>query len=176
MAKQKLSDLKKYLVTLDEEALREEVLKLFSKFSQVQAHYAQEFMSETERKNNLDAYKKKIRGQFWTSTGNRRKKINYREIRRLLSEFENVSLFPYELTDLILYRVEVATEYASLMRGMTEVGYNAAHKSFEKALALMDEHKFGDYFQVRCEALFKFKYLDGWYVSLLKEAFKRYFV
>ncbi|MEI6408807.1 MAG: DUF6155 family protein [Bacteroidota bacterium] len=175
MAKPKISDLKKYFATLDEAALREELFKLFNRLPQVQEFYAQELMSESERKIVLEAYKKKIYSQFWTASGNPRNNISNTDLRRLIADFENVSLFPHELVDLILYRVEIATEYADMFGGMSDSNYNAAQNAFEKAVELMAEHKLGGHFKARCEKLFRYENTGSGYIDGLEYIYRKYF-
>ena len=172
MAKPKLSDFKKYLASLDEAGLREELLKLFSKLPQVQEFYAQELLSDAGRKAMLEDYKKKIYNQFWTRTGNPRQPSNA-ELRTMLSNFEKVSVFPSEVIDLYLYRVETATEFANDFGGMSDASYNASISAFKKAVEMMVEHKLGDYFRERCEELFLFDNLDYWYTEELEDLFHK---
>jgi hypothetical protein len=174
MPKPKLTDFKKYLASLDEAGLREELQKLFNKLPQVQEFYAQELMSDTERKAMLEDYKKKIYNQFWTRSGNPRNPSNA-ELRTLLTNFEKVSVFPSEVIDLYLYRVEMATEFANDFGGMPDADYNASITAFKRAIEMMMEHKLGNQFRIRCEELFRFNNLDYWYMEELEELFHENF-
>lgn len=174
MAKPKLKDFKTYLDSLDEADLREELLKLFNKLPQVQEFYAQELMPDADRKAMLEDYKKKIYNQFYTRTGNPRNPSNA-ELRTLLNNFEKVSVFPTEVIDLFLHRVEMATEFANEFGGMSDASYNAAISTFKKAVEMMVEHQLGDQFRVRCEALFRLNNLDYWYTESLEELFHNHF-
>jgi Family of unknown function (DUF6155) len=175
MAKPKLNDFKKYLADLDEAALRAELLKLFGKLTQVQEFYAQELMSGEDRKGMLDGYKKKVLGHFYTRGGNPRNNVSNAEIRKLMTEFGKVSVFPHEQIDLLLYRVEVATGFASEFGGMPDADYKAAANAFEHAVKLMVEHKLGEHFEARCEELFKARNLDYWYIEWLEQVYESYF-
>jgi hypothetical protein len=175
MAKLKLNDFKKYLAEFDEKDLRAELLKLFSKLPQVQEFYTQELLSPAERKAMLDAYKKKVYDQFWTRGGNPKQPVSNATIRRLLSDFEKVAVEPYEVVDLLLYRVEVATSFANQFGGMADADYNAAHTAFQKAVKMMAEHDLHDYFKIRCEELFRHSNLDYWYIEWLQDAWQEQF-
>lgn len=175
MPKPKLSDFKKFIGEMTESDLRAELLKLFGKLPQVQEFYAQELMNETERKAMLDEYKRKIYSQFWTRNGNPRFASNA-ELRRLISDFEKVCVFPHELVDLLLYRVEIATENANSYGGMPDADYNAASTAFEKALKLMKQHKLEEHFRARCTELFRYDNVDFWYIERLEELFNEYIV
>jgi len=82
MSKPKLTDFKKHLASLKEGELREELLTLFKKLPQVQAFYAPELLSESDRKAMQEDCKKKIHSQYWTRGGNPRSPSNA-EIRKL---------------------------------------------------------------------------------------------
>ena len=75
----------------------------------------------------------------------------------------------------MLYRTEVATEWAHTFGGMSEGDYNASYNAFEKAVKLMDEHRLGEHFRARCEELFEFDNLDHWYMEWLEECFEERF-
>ncbi len=152
MAKPKLTDLKRYLGEMTEPELRAELLQLFSKLTQVQDFYAQELMSPTERKAVLEQYKKKIYGQFYTRSGNPRDPSNA-ELRKLLTEFQKVSVVPAELAELLLYRVEVTIDFADEFGGMSDGSYSAASNAFEKAVKWIVQHKLETYFQIECREL-----------------------
>lgn len=171
MAKSKLTELKKYLAELDEEELRKELLKLFNKLPQVQEYYAQELMGEKERKAVLDSYKKKIYTQFWTRGGMPKNPSNA-EIRRIIGDFEKISVFSHELADLLIYRVEVATEFADSFGGLPESDYKPAVNAFEKALKIIAENRLESYFKARCEKLFQYRNLDWWYIESLMDIYR----
>ncbi|MBI5916582.1 MAG: hypothetical protein HY842_14490 [Bacteroidetes bacterium] len=173
MAKPKLKDLKTYFDSLDEAGVREELLKLFGKLPQVQEFYAQELLSDSERKAMLEDYKAKIYKQFWTKSGNPRSASNA-EIRTLINNFEKVSIFPSEVIDLLLYRVETATEMANQFGGMPDADYNASYNAFKKAMELIAEHKLGDMFRERCKEIFRYDNLDYWYIEWLQDSYKEY--
>ena len=174
MAKPKLTDFKRFLAAMTEEELRAEMLKLFSKLEQVQAFYAQELMSDSDRKGILEDYKKKIYNQYWTRGGNPRR-VSNAEIRKIIGEFEKVAVFPVEIIDLLLNRVEILTHWASQFGGAPDADYNAASNSFEKALKLMENNKLHTHFEQRCLELFKAHNLDYWYIENLESTYDSYF-
>ncbi len=174
MAKPKLTDFKRFLAEMTQEELRAEMLKLFSKLDQVQAFYAQELMSDKDRKSMLEEYKKKVENQYWTRGGNPRIPSNA-EIRKIIGDFEKISVFPTELIDLLLYRVELVTRSASQFGGAPEADYKSSLSTFDKALKLMEKHTLESYFKDRCKALCKEGNLDYWYVEELDSLYARYF-
>ncbi len=171
MPKPKLSDFKKLLAEMTEEELRAELLKLFNKLEQVQMFYAQDLMTKEDRQKILEECKTKIYKKFWTPSGNPRN-VSNADIRKIITDFEKISAFPHEVVDLILYRVETATSFASQFGGMPDADYNASSTAFEKALKLIVKHKLMDYFDDRCKALFRYSNLDYWYIEELKTLFE----
>jgi Family of unknown function (DUF6155) len=174
MPKPKLSDFKKLLAEMTEAELREELLKLFNKLEQVQMFYAQDLLSKDDRQKILQESKDKIYKKFWTPSGSPRNNVSNADIRKIISDFEKISAFPHEVIDLILYRVETATEFANNFGGMPDADYNAASTAYEKALKLIKTHKLEDYFKDRCTTFFGYRNLDYWYIEDLESLFETY--
>ena len=141
MLKPKLSDFKRLLAEMNEAEVRAELLKLFNKLEQVQLFYAQDLMSKEDRQKIIKDVKEKIYKKFWTPSGNPRNNVSNADIRKIIGDFEKISAFPSEVVDILLYRVETATDFANQFGGMPEGDYNAAATAFEKAAKLMVKHK-----------------------------------
>ena len=122
----------------------------------------------------LEDYKKKVYNQYWTRTGNPRNPSNA-EVRKIIGDFEKVSVFPSEVIELLLFRVETLTDFASQFGGVADADYNASSTSFEKALKLMEKNKLDTHFKDRCTALFEADNLDYWYIEDLKSLYEGYF-
>jgi Family of unknown function (DUF6155) len=174
MPKPKLSDFKKLLAEMTEAELRDELLKLFNKLEQVQMFYAQDLLSKDDRQKILKEAKDKIYKKFWTPSGSPRNNVSNADIRKIISDFEKISAFPHEVIDLILYRVETATEFANNFGGMPDADYNASSTAFEKAMKLIKSHKLESYFIDRCKILFDYQNLDYWYIEDLESLFETY--
>ena len=172
MPKPKLSDFKKLLAEMTAEELRAELLKLFNKLDQVQNFYAQDLMSKEDRVKILEECKAKIYKKFWTPSGNPRNNVSNADIRKIISEFEKISAFPHEVADLLLYRVETATDFANQFGGMPDADYNAAATAFEKAVKLIAQHKLESYFKDRCKTIMQYGNLDYWYIEHLETIFE----
>jgi Family of unknown function (DUF6155) len=158
MAKIKLNDFKKFLASLSEEEVRAEMLKLI-KLEQVQAFYAQDLMSDEARDNMLAEYKTKITRQLITPTGKPKSNISNVNIRKLISNFEKVASFEYDVIDLILHRVEVTMEADFITEhwGLKSGDYNAALNAFERMIKMIESNNMLSHFEARCDALMKRK-------------------
>lgn len=171
MAKSKISDLKKILDEMSEEELKQEILKLYNKLPQVKDFYNQDLMTEEERQEVLEKYKQKIYKEFWTSKGNPKGMVNNSTIKNIISEYEKICLFQYDLVDLLIYRVEISTEYAEQYGGMAESNYNTSITTFKKAMKIIQENNFLAHFEKRIKILLKSTNLDYWYIDQLEHLF-----
>ncbi len=173
MPKPKLSDFKRLLAEMNEAEVRAELLKLFNKLEQVQLFYAQDLMSKEDRQKIIQEAKDKIYKKFWTPSGNPRNNVSNADIRKIISDFEKISAFPSEVIDLLLFRVETATNFADQFGGMPEGDYNASATAFDKAVKLMVKNKLEDFFKDKCvEIMHNYDNLDYWYIEHLQEIFE----
>ena len=171
MAKSKLSDLKKLIAEMNEEELRQEIIKLYTKLPQVKEFYNQDLMTEAERQVLLKSYKDKIYKQFWTSGGNPKGNSNNAFIKSIISEYERTAVFPYDVIDLLIYRVEMTTDIADQFGGWDDAGYNASITAFKKAIKLIKNNNLIAHFEERCKSIFKHDNLDYWYIEQLEYLF-----
>jgi hypothetical protein len=173
MAKMTLATFKKNIQKMDAEELKAELILLFSKLKPVQDFYAQDVLSDKEREAILDKYKKKVYGQFYTRTGNPRD-VSNAFLRSLIKEFEQTAAFSYDVADLLLYRVETATEFANQFGGMPDADYNAAITAFEKFLKIVKRDELKKHFQDRITTMLRADNLDYWYTEELKTLAEEY--
>ncbi len=171
MAKSKISDLKNILDEMSEEELKQEILKLYNKLPQVKDFYNQDLMTEEERQGVLEKYKQKIYQEFWISKGNPKGMVNNSAIKNIISDYEKICLFQYDLVDLLIYRAEIGTEYAEQFGGMAESNYNSSITTFKKAMKIIQENNFLAHFQQRIKILLKASNLDHWYTDQLEHLF-----
>ncbi len=156
MPKIKLTDFKKFLASLTEEEVRAEMLKLI-KLEQVQGFYAQDLMTDDARDKMLEEYKIKVGRQIITAGGNVKSDISNATIRKLISDFEKVASFQYDVIDLLIHRVEVTMEadHKTKHWGLKSGDYSAAQNAFERAVKLIEINNLLTHFETRCEALFE---------------------
>jgi Family of unknown function (DUF6155) len=171
MAKSKITDLKKILEEMTQDELKLEILKLYNKLPQVKDFYNQDLMTEEERQEVLKKYKEKIYREFWTSKGKPKGMVNNSTIKNIISDYEKICLFAFDLVDLLIYRVEITTEYAEQFGGMAESNYNSAITTFKKAMKIIQENNFLSHFENRCKIILKAGNLDYWYIEQLEHLF-----
>ena len=171
MAKSKLSEFKHLIAEMSAEELREELMKLYHKIPTVKEYYNQDLMTEEERQELLKTYKASIYKEYWTPAGNP-KSPNNTNIKNILSEYEKTAVFPYDIIDLLLYRVETTTNFADEFGGASEGTYNGSVTSFKKAMKLMNENNLKSHFAIQCKNIVKADNVDYWYIQQLKELFE----
>ncbi|MER0442505.1 DUF6155 family protein [Emticicia sp. W12TSBA100-4] len=115
----------------------------------------------------LKTYKEKIYKQFWTPKGNP-KMANNSQIRSLITKFEKIAVFPYDVIDLLIYRVETTTDHANDFGGTSDADYNASITAFKKAVKLINDNNLKSYFDARCRRIFQASNLDYWYIKQLE--------
>ena len=168
MAKAKLSDFKKLLATFSEQEAKDELLKLFNKLPQVQDFYLQELASEEDRKKVVEDCKKKIYNEFWTRSGIP-KNVNNTTVKRVISDFEKISVSPSEVIELLLYRVKNCLDMACQFGGTSDANYNTTLTAFEKALKIITKEKLEPFFSVECKELVqKRNNMDQWVIYQMR--------
>ena len=154
MAKSKLSEFKQLIAEMNEEELRAELMKLYHKISIVKELYNQDLMTEEERQELLKTYKARIYKEYWTPKCNP-KNPNNTNIKNILSEYEKTAVFPYDIIDLLLYRVETTTDFADKFGGASDGTYNGSITSFKKAMKLITENNLRSHFEIQCKEIFR---------------------
>ena len=128
MAKIRKSELKKHLQQMTKEELENELLILFDKHSQVQEHYTQDLGSDQDRTRLLNSYKERIRKLF----GSFRRLPLVSGIRKIINEYKKVSIFPYELAQLLIYRIELTLEVYEEQGFLPTAFHNSTVNAFEE--------------------------------------------
>jgi len=167
MTKSKFSDLKKILDEMSLEELKQEILQLYNKLPQVKDFYNQDLMTEEERQDVLKGYKDKIHKQFWTLRGIPKGMVNNTTIKGIIADYEKIALFPYDIVDLLIYRLEVTTDIADQFGGMADSNYNASITAFKKAMKMIRDNNLLSYFEDRIKKMLKADNLDYWYIERL---------
>lgn len=171
MAKSKLSEFKQLIAEMNEDELRVELMKLYNKIPTVKELYNQDLMTEEERQALLQNYKDRIYNEYWSSKGNP-KNPNNTNIKNIIGEYEKTAVFPYDIIDLLLFRVETTNDFANQFGGASDGTYNGSLTSFKKAVKLMNENNLRSHFEIHCKKIFKSYNIDGWYIMQLEHLFE----
>lgn len=140
---------KKFLQSLTEEELRDELHLLYKRFPQLREYYAVEL---SERPGEvLDKYKRKLRRAFFPTRG--RGKRGRSQSRTILRDFRAINDRSRDLTELYFYRAELLAEYAVTHRRDSDAFLNSVTTAFTEACSLAHEHVLLDEFRPGAEAL-----------------------
>lgn len=143
-----LVSLKKHLQSLTHDELVEEVLKLTKRFKDVKTYFEMELGDTKQQAAIVEAVKEKIKKQFFPTRGYGNPKAA--EIRKLIGEFRKVSVFPFDLVDVLLFRVEQAVDFTQAYGDISETFYSATESAYEDALKLITTYQLKDHFLDRC--------------------------
>ena len=142
------TSLKKHLQSVTHDELIEEVLKLAKRFKDVKTYFEMELGDTKQQTAIVDSVKQKIKKQFFPTRGYGNPKAA--EIRKLISEFKKVSVFPFDLVDVLLFRVEQAVAFTNAYGDIDEGFYTSTERAYEDALKLIREHYLNEHFLKRC--------------------------
>ncbi len=123
------SDFKKFVASLTEEELREELSVLYQRFPQLREYYAVELSDDPRRV--LENYKGKLHKTFFPKRG--RGKRGRSESRKVIRAFRAVSDRTTDLAELLFYRAELMADYAAAARADSDQYNKSVHTAFEEA-------------------------------------------
>lgn len=151
----------KHIAQLTQEELAAELGRLFKKFKDVQHYYQMELGEKDGRSVVLAEYKKAVRSQFYSASGNP-KNPKASQLRRILSDFKKMAVFQTDLVSLILYRVECAVDFTNDFGDIDSVFYESAANAFAQATKLIEAEKLQAQFAERCEEIVIQSSNTGW--------------
>ena len=139
---------KKHLQSLSQEELVEEILKFSKKFKDVKAHYEMDLGGNKKQAAIVEEFKKKNKKQYFPTRGYGDPKAV--EIRKIISDFKKISVFPYDIADITLYRVEMAVDFTNAYGDIDERFYDSTANAYEDALKIITKNDLQKYFIERC--------------------------
>ena len=142
-------DLTKFLVDLTKEELEKEVEKLYVKFKEVKTYYDIELSGDTSA--IVNEIKAKIKKEYMPDRGHGQARSSV--VKKVIDDFAKVSIFPSDLVDVILYRVEMGIEFSDNYGDINEAFYSSAENAFERALKLIEKHQLHSDFKLRCKEI-----------------------
>ncbi|WP_420459612.1 DUF6155 family protein [Neolewinella sp.] len=134
-------DFNKYLDHLEEDELRAELQKLYTRFPVLREYYTMEL---TDPKKVIDKYKAGMRKAFFPTRG--RGKRGRSVSSKLIKRFAAISIYPKDLVELYFYRAELMTEYIGARRVDSEAFHASTVKTFAQACEMAEREVLLDYF------------------------------
>ena len=123
----------KYIDSLTEEELRQELDKLYSKYKSVKEYYTMELGTADDRKKLLEKAKNSIERLYERrKTRSRLSKVN-----GILKEMSMISIFDHELADVYIHHVECATGHINYYGLRREADAKHLATSFKRSVDLI---------------------------------------
>lgn len=126
-------DLRKYLGTLTQEQIQEQVLDLYSRFKDVKVYY--DFVFNPKEDKLLEDAKLRISKEYNLNV--RRPKARRSVAQKLIKHFKTLEVQPEIIADLMLYNIEVAQVFSGERRVRQESFYVSMLNSFRDALGFI---------------------------------------
>ncbi len=137
--------LKKHLEQLTKEELVEEILKLNKKFKEVKTYYEMDLGGEEQQTKIVNEVKNKLKKEFA-----RREHPKASVLRKIITDFKKVAVFPHDVIDILLCRIELEIDFLNQYRYMSTAFYEATRKSYEEAIKLIEKEGAETHFNERC--------------------------
>jgi gas vesicle protein len=151
-------ELTKFLNELSKEDLIKEFEKLYSKFKEVKQLYDLEISGDTSEL--LNKAKEAIENQFFPKRGFGNPKAS--ELKKVIDDFAKVSIYPKDLIDLSIFRVEQAIAFTDAYGDIDMVFYNSTATAFERTLKLIVQHNYENEYKITCKELVDKTVDFGW--------------
>ena len=142
--------LKKYLTTLNEEQLRDQVMHLYSTFKDVKVYF--DFVFNPKEDKLINEGKEKIANEYFPVK--RRKPRARRSVaQKYIKHFLTLGVNPVQIADLMWYNLEIATTFNKEKQLKQDAFYNSMARSFDEALKFTLVHGLYDQFGKRIAKL-----------------------
>lgn len=151
----RLSSFKKFIDSLDEDGLREEMVRLYTKLEEVKTFYKMDLGTDKDRKRVFDQTKKAIAKKYLTKSYRKPRRPRIQKVNKLLSETRKSTFLDFEMIDIYLFTSETAMEFMVEYDFYSDVLVNNICNTFEKAQKLIKENLMEEEFDSRIKALRK---------------------
>lgn len=152
--------LQKYLSNLTKEELVEEIRQLAKRFKQVNEYYKAR-LEPHKTEDTLAAYKKRIRREFFTRSGDPGP-LRLSAARKMVLEFAKVQANIMHQIDLELFYVEQGVKFTNAFGDIDERFYMSIEAMFERALKNVKKYRLGGAFVDRALKIKKDTREIGW--------------
>ena len=153
------NDVKKHLKELSKNELEKEVLNLYKKFKDVKEYFSIE-LNKDNLEGILSYYKEKISNEFIIERDI--EDINFRLIRKYISDFKKNCSNSRYVVDLILYAVEQGVLLIDNYGDITEQFYISVEKLFADATKHMRINELTKEYVKRCKKIVDDSSNVGW--------------
>ncbi|WP_430906855.1 DUF6155 family protein [Maribacter sp. 2-571] len=158
--------LKKYLSEIPKEALEEQLLDLYQRFSVVKEYY--DFVFNPKEDKMVQEAKAKISNEYFPLR-RKRPKARRSVAQKFIKHFQKLGMDAPMVADLMLYNIEIAQTFAS-EKNVPDAFYKSMLNSFEEAVRYISINALLDAYRPRIEKIYVLTQTGAW---LLSEGFSR---
>jgi hypothetical protein len=83
-------------------------------------------------------------------------------VRQIISDFRKIAVHPFDVIDVLLYRVEQAVAFTKAYGDISETFYTSTESVYETTLKLLKEHQLQEHFSTRCRTIQQDSRHIGW--------------
>ncbi|MCT4509768.1 MAG: DUF6155 family protein [Tepidibacter sp.] len=174
MSNLKITDLKKYLKTLSEEELRNEIVALAKNYKEIKNYYNIKINPENEEEI-LEKYKSIIKKEFFPDRGS--EKMRYKVVKDAIKDYKKISNNHKNIADLMLYYTEIGVKFTNEFGDIDERFYTNIENAYEDALKYIFENKLEEEFNKRAKEVVENINNMGWgFKDSMNDNFYYYYV
>ena len=144
--------LQKYLASLDQEQLREQIEHLYTTFKDVKVYY--DFVFNPKEEKLVNESKEKISNEYFPV---RRKRPRARRsvAQNYIKHFMTLGVNPLHIADVMWFNLEIASTYNRDRQFKQQAFYTSMAKSFDEALRYTLVNGLYDEYQMRITKLYQ---------------------
>lgn len=137
MMKLKVTDVKKYLKELNQKELTEVIMELYKANKPVQDYFTIKILGETAVQELFEKAQLEIKNEFFPAKGHGKMRLSV--AKKAISDFKKQTGDIVKTTDLMLYYVEIGTEFTNTYGDIDMPFYNSLLSVFQKVVATCEE-------------------------------------
>jgi len=138
---------------LEEDELREELLRIYTKLDEVKRFYKMDMGSEKDRAKIFEKAKKEIAKKYLTKSYRKPRRPRIQKVNKILSDTRKSAILDYEMIDIYLFTCETALGFMDEYQFYSDVLVNNICSTYEKGMKLIKENLMDEEFADRVEAI-----------------------
>lgn len=139
----------KFIKSLDEKGLYNELQRLYTKIPEVKKFYEMELSPNTDK--IVAEAKAKLKKEYHPARGFGKARSSVS--RKIVLDFKKIAIHQSDVIDLWLYRTEMMAQYTLDYGDMDEPFYNSLIAGFEAGCKLIEKEKLEKAFERRCHEI-----------------------
>lgn len=151
--------LEKYLNSLSQKQLQEQILDLYDRFKPVKVFY--DFVFNPQEEKLLNEFKTRV-GKEYFPQGSRKPKMRRSIAQKQIAHFISIGFNPELLLDAMLFNIETAQAFTAERPINQNAFYKSMLKSFQQALAHARYHGFFDKYEHRFQRIIEITENQHW--------------